>query len=331
MASLSSRRARTAVLALGAAVLAAGVIGTWALAEHDDGGNGCATLLKDARIRSALGSSYKSELTCDALGREMKARALGDKPGVHSMKQAQAMRDILSAANDAIDKRGYQALDRSLSMPLAQLLADYVPDTHEILKNLDADYVKHVFEKEPWEDESGVHMAVSHDDLVRVMRAVSATPSAYATIRTVEGRHAAAELAGIPAGATGYDLSAPAAGDSLALGALDGIATSVVSSLSKGDAEGWESRVKNSLSSTAPREIPVYRDDPVGYVADSWNKVLKNSSEGLLLTLREQNIDYLHIWAKGRGGFKLPADLVSDCQDSADRKYSETVELLKKG
>ncbi|MEV5876815.1 hypothetical protein AB0L75_21770 [Streptomyces sp. NPDC052101] len=330
MPSLSPRRKRIGVLAAGAAVLVGVVAGAWAWMGRDDGGDNCAVLGKDARIRSALGASYRADLSCAELGRGMKTAVLGDKAGVHTVRQAQAMREILSATYDTIDRYGYQSIDRSLALPMAQLLADYTPDTHEILEDLDADYVTHLNDKQPWRDGFGVHMTVPHDELVQVMRAVSVNPSAYATIRRAESRHAAAQLAGVPAGATGYDLSTPPVGDALALGALDGIASDVVPHLSKQDSIGWASQVKSALAETTRGKAPVYKTDPVGYLTESWSRSLRNDPEPVLTALRGQSAAYLRLWAEGRGA-ALPEDVVSKCQASWDREYQETVALLKKG
>ncbi|WP_225835957.1 hypothetical protein [Streptomyces sp. NK08204] len=332
MPPLSSRRKRTAMLAAGAVVLAGAAVGTWAWAGRDGGGDGCAALGKDGRIRTALGTSYKSGMSCAELGHGMKTAALGDKAGVHTVRQAQAMREILAATFDTVDRHGYQSIGPSLALPLAQLLADYAPDTHEILMDLDADYATHLNDKQPWRDAFGVHMTVPHDDLVQVMRAVSASPSAYATIRRAESGHAAVQLAEVPAGATGFDLSTPPVGDALALGAFDGIAAHVVSHLSKRDGTSWESQVKSALAemTRGKAPVPVYKTDPVGYLTQSWSRSLRNDAKPVLTALRGQSAAYLRLWAEGRGA-ALPGDVVSKCQESGDREYQDTLELLKNG
>ena len=46
------------------------------------------------------------------------------------------MREILQGTDDALTKSGQKSIDPSLRLPLADLIADYTPDTYEIFKLL---------------------------------------------------------------------------------------------------------------------------------------------------------------------------------------------------
>jgi hypothetical protein len=317
------------LLLVSTTVLIAGGAGTWAWIHSDNSASTCATLLEDSRIQDALGSSPDRDLTCTELSMRLKEAAIGSPKGVHSMEQAQAMRDILSATDDAAKENGH-SVDPSLRMPLAELLANYVSDTHEILKQLDSDYVVHVSDKEPWQDKDGVHMTVAHESLIRVMKAVSEDPSAYAKIREAEGRYSAENLISIPAHAKGASLSVPACGNALALGSLDGIAADITNKLSDEEAARWEQKVTTSIASSFPSDVPSYKSDPVNYVTGTWAKQIKESEKDFSTSFGTQAVDYIRIWAKNRAeGSSLSQNLAQECQADADRSRSETTDFLE--
>ncbi|MEU7558828.1 hypothetical protein [Streptomyces eurythermus] len=332
MASASSRRTRGLVVGGGIVVLAAAGVGVWNWAGASDSGTVCSALRGDSRIKDVLGASYRGDMSCGDLGRAFREAAAGDRPGTHSKEQAQAMRITLEAVGDALGKSGKRDVDDSLRMPLAELMADYVPDTHEILKELDADYVTHLSDGEPWEDRSGVHMTVPNEALLRVMRSVSASPSAYAVLRNAEGQYAAHTMARIPGTAKGFDLSTPVVGNALAFGALDGIASDVTARLSGQEAENWNKAVVGALSAAAPAKIPDFKADPAGYVSATWAKGLNGTTKTESDAFRSQGAEYLSIWAHGRAdGFKAPGKLTEDCRNGQSRKSEEATAALKDG
>lgn len=330
MVTSLSRRTRAALLMASAAVLISGGIGTWTWTRSSsDSASTCATLLADSRVQTALGSSNVRDLTCAELGEKLKDAAMGSAQGVHSMKQAQAMRDILAATDDALKENGY-SVDHSLRLPLAELLADYVSDTHEILRRLDSDYVIHLSDKEPWQDKDGVHMTVAYDSLVRVVRAVSESPAGYAKIRTAEGRYAAENLVSIPEDATGFSLSVPACGNGLALGPLDAVAADITTELPGEDAQKWEKEVLDSITAPFSSDVPSYKSDPVGHVTGTWAKQAEDGQDKFLTVLDTQAVDYIRIWAKNRAeGSPSSENLAKECQADADRSRSEAADLLK--
>lgn len=330
MRSPWSRRTRAIILGASVAVLAAGGFGTWMWARSTSSESACSVLRRDARIQEVLGTSYRSGISCGDLGRALEEAARGDKPGIHSEKEAQAMRDTLGAVGDALVSSKGRGIDRSLRVPLAALLADYVADTHEILKELDADYITHLSDKDPWEDASGVHMTVPNTVLLRVMRAVSGSPSAYAILRSAEGEYSARVMVKIPRAAKGFTLYAPTVGNALALGALDGIAADVAPRLSGQAAIEWDKGVVRGLISMAPAVIPAYTSDPAAYISATWTKGLSSASKVESDTFRSQSVNYLTIWSRGRAdGFKSPGKLATDCLNAQFRKYREAVKSLE--
>ncbi|WP_406109113.1 hypothetical protein OG698_40510 [Streptomyces sp. NBC_01003] len=331
MASPSSRRIRAAVLATSIVVVAAGGVGIWKW-TRPDGSDAvtCSALLNDTRIHNALGSAYRKNLSCHGLGEALREAGTGDKPGIHSKVQAQAMRNTLQATSDALTKSKQKSIAGPLRLPLAALITDYAPDTYEILKELDADYLTHASDDEPWEDNSGVHMTVAHEDLVRVVRAISDSPTAYAKVRSAEGRYAAHTLAAIPGTAKGFSLSLPPTGNALVLGALDGVAADVTNGLSKRESARWNKDMVDSLVSSTTANIPDYKSNPAEYINNTWAKGLSTTSTNSSKVFHEQGLHYMNIWAKERGESSKPSARQSeDCLDSQFRKYQETVEFLK--
>ncbi|MGW0734447.1 hypothetical protein [Streptomyces sp. NPDC002851] len=323
---------RVAVLTVGIAVLTAGGIGTWVWVNSDDDTVTCADISADKGIEKALGGGQLDGLDCSALAERLKDAAAGDKPGQHSMEQAQSMREIISSISRQLRERNSLTIESSLRTPLAQLLADYTFDTHEILRGLDADYVLHLSDEKPWKDLSGqVRMTVADDELVPLMRAVSEEPSAYAEMRSAEGRHAAQKLSDIHKDGKTPSLRNSSLGNSLALGSYDGIASHVTSSLEQADAENWRKRVRNAMASSSETEVPEYKANPVGHIVSNWKKELGDTNQELSNLFRNQSLTMLRSWAEAQGpGFKLPAGLESDSLNDVSRTNGETTALLKK-
>ncbi|MFE3638884.1 hypothetical protein [Streptomyces sp. NPDC059168] len=314
--------------------MAAGGAGAWWWTRSDEasGPVSCSTLLADARIQDALGSSFRTSMSCSELGEAMKKAAVGDEAGVHTETQAQAMRDILQSTDDALTTSGQKSIESSLRLPLAQLIADYTPDTYEIFKALDADYVKHASDDKPWSDSSGVHMAVWDDTLIRVTRAVADNPDAYAYVRDAQTRHAARVLIDIPRSADGVTLATPAAGNASALGALDAVAQDVTKDASSQAATEWTKDVVTALKRSAPAPVPHYGADPVGYIRGTWAAQLSPAAAGVVpKDFTEQGVQLLDLWAKGRAdGFKPSENLRKDCRNSQSERYGDTLDTLKK-
>ncbi|MFJ6655964.1 hypothetical protein ACIQNG_06290 [Streptomyces sp. NPDC091377] len=228
-------------------------------------------------MREALGDGYAEGMDCGELGSAIQKVTVGSAPGEHSLRQAQAMKDVLLAVEDSLgDTEG--RLDPGLREPLAVALADYAADTHMVLGIENTEYTRKGSPSEPaWKDADGVHLAVSRDSLLRTVRAVSADPSAYVTVRTAATRTAAEELAEIRQGTTGDELTAPPVWNAHVLGSLDAIAADVRRDLGGGEATAWSRAVFTGLTDGTPESPPTYSEDPVAHLVDSWRELLRTA------------------------------------------------------
>src|SRR5690606_33876002 len=194
-ASPAFRRWRPA--AVTAAVLCcvlAGGAGAWALFGPEGGDGGCAGLLRNERVRAALGEAHDSGLGCARLGAEIKKATTGPEQGRHSLRQAQAMKDVLVAVDEELQRPGGR-VSRRLFTPLAEALADYPADTEAILGVRSTEYAFKGPPAEPaWRDDEGVHMSVPRTALLRVVRVLSEEPAAYVALRQAATRRAAEGL-----------------------------------------------------------------------------------------------------------------------------------------
>ncbi|MGW7526199.1 hypothetical protein [Streptomyces sp. NPDC054783] len=300
--SRRSRRRRLVVItAAVAGATAVGGVATWLLLGSDGHAGTCDDLLGDKRLHTALGSSYRPGMSCSELGSAVEKATVGAQPHRHSLQQAQTMKTVLVTVDESLAKNG-QRVDATLRTPLAESLADYAPDTASILGIGDADYAVHGLPDKPaWEDADGVHMAVTRSTLLRVLRGVSEDPAAYATVRAASTRYAAEQLAAVPRGATGYNLTVPPARNSRMFGSLDAVATGVRRDLGESQAKEWQRDVfvKATKQASTP---PSYEKDPVGHLVDTWWSTLragglKNSSD----VFEQQSADMVDAWGKALG------------------------------
>ncbi|MFI2204118.1 hypothetical protein ACH47Z_25705 [Streptomyces sp. NPDC020192] len=128
---------KTITVAAACLAVAAG-IGTWLWIGSGTESGPCQDLLRDKRVRSALGAEYRSDLSCPALGAAVKHVTMGATPGRHSLQQARSMQSLLPAMADEAGTGGRQ-IPPALAVPFAQALADYADDTDQILTSVNAD------------------------------------------------------------------------------------------------------------------------------------------------------------------------------------------------
>ncbi|MEU3276820.1 hypothetical protein [Streptomyces antibioticus] len=310
-------RRRAALIAAVACVAVAGGIGAWFLVGSGGNAEGCADLLKDKRIQKALGEDHAAVTDCAALGTAIREATVGSVPGEHSLRQAQAMKDVLVAVGERLDDSG-GSLDPDLSVPLAVALADYAADTDKLLGIGDADHVSRAVPSEPaWEDADGVHMSVLSLPFLRTVRELSQEPAAYVALRTSATRYAAEGLAEVKPGTTGAELSAPPARNSRTLGALDGVRADVLRDLGEKEADDWEDEILAGLTKSAA-EPPSYAKDAVGHLVASWQQTLRAKGAD---ALEDQSADMTATWGTALGLDTSVRDGLRE--DAADSFFNE--------
>ncbi|MGY0062435.1 hypothetical protein ACWY4P_38890 [Streptomyces sp. LZ34] len=133
------------------------------------------------------------------LGAALEAAATGNVPGTehplggHTEAEARVMHDSIKLVNK--DWRGDE-MPANLRSSLGHMLMDYTADTHEILSRTNEDYKVNADGGGVWNDDGTVRMAVSPEELSRIMRGVSEDPAAYAGMYAAERQYAAQTLAG---------------------------------------------------------------------------------------------------------------------------------------
>lgn len=328
--SPNARRSRlVALTAVVTCVAAAGGVGAWLLLGSDGDSGSCEGLLQDKRIHEALDDNYRVGMSCSEFGAAISKATVGPVPGQHSLRQAQAMKDVLIAVEDNLESTGGR-LDPILSEPLAESLADYAADTDVMLGIGNADYVSNSLPSKPsWEDSDGVHMAVPRASLLRTVRAVSEEPTAYVVLRMAATRHAAEGLAAVERDTTGAELTAPPTRNARTLGALDAVAADIRRDLGENRAPQWERDVFEGLTKKTP-EPPSYSKDPVNHLVDSWRRtLLADGAENSSTALEEQSADMVDAWGKAlRLDSKVQSSLRKDALDSSYHSRGDALREL---
>lgn len=123
----------------------------------------------------------------------------------HSPAEARVMDAIIKN----LDQGTSTSIPADLRAPVAKALAEYTPDTHEILGGSGGGYVTHMVDGS-WTDPDGkAHLATSPEKLVHLLRGLSEEPAAYGDLNKTELRYIDQQLHQMPDGATGYSRSVP--------------------------------------------------------------------------------------------------------------------------
>ncbi|MEU7167926.1 hypothetical protein AB0A70_25325 [Streptomyces morookaense] len=142
----------------------------------------------------------------------------------HNAAQARVMHDTI----ELVDPGSSTAAPANLRRPLANALAEYSVDTHEILSLNSPKYSQHSGIDEVWEENSRTKMSVDPGKLLRTMRGLSEDPDAYATLHSAQSTYISDELNNISANAKDYDVKAPLYKHGAVLGALGAIREDVI-------------------------------------------------------------------------------------------------------
>ncbi|WP_432134757.1 hypothetical protein [Streptomyces sp. bgisy154] len=308
------------VTAIACAALAGGLV-LWLLRDTGEDSDSCDILIHDTQVRKALGNDSMTGMGCSTLGEAIKDATVGSvdpsQPRRHSLTQAQAMKDVLVAAENSLRETN-ERLEPALRTPLAQALAAYSADTHVILGLGNADYVRHALPTQPaWEDENGVHMSVPRTSMLRIMRSISEDPAAYAILRKATTLEAAEDLTSVTSDTTGPELAAPPSQNSAVLGAFDAIAEDIREDIGSGRAGEWQHDV--FIASTKDDSTPTsYTQDPVAYLVASWWRTLREGGPtSSTETFEQQSSAMVDTWSTalgldGRTRSSLQEDALND-------------------
>ena len=325
----SSRRFSLRIVIAFVLVVVGGA-GTWLYVDSARGVGGCKAFLDDKRVRAALGVEYEPDLSCAELGAAIKRVTTGPTTGKHSLKQARSMQNLLAAMDDWTSGRD-GGVDTDLAVPFSEALADYSADTYQILSSVNVDYIRRdASSTSPWQDGDGVHMSVSQESMLRVMRALSESPVAYATARESITQDVAAQFAETPRTAGKDRLSLVTKLSARVLGALDAVAEKAEAA--SGDRKRWDGEVITHLTQNAV-EIPPYAKDPVGHLVQTWKQKLRTNADGesvFTSLLESQSTEMTNSWSAGLGlGHDLSSSLMDDSRDSAYSGRSAALRQLE--
>ncbi|GAA1929706.1 DUF6571 family protein [Streptantibioticus ferralitis] len=196
------------------------------------------TYVEDPNNRSGFGAALEAAAT----GHVPDGQAhIGDD---HTVAQARVTHDMISI----LDKDGNaNKLTANLRRPVADVLANYVADTHNVLSRV-GPYQTH---DGVWSDAHGVHMSVKDYSLVHLMRGVADDPSAYTDLFNAEKVYSAATLAQMPKdpGPGNSNWQVPVQNAASAFGAYDAVRADVV--LDKRDAaQQWARDTAHGINSS---------------------------------------------------------------------------------
>ncbi|OAR24417.1 hypothetical protein A8W25_18585 [Streptomyces sp. ERV7] len=185
------------------------------------------------------------------LGLALEAAATGHPPfdpnrdpwpvPTHTEAQARVMNGILGT----LDQGTSTEVHKNMQAAVAKALAEYTPDTHQILGNAGGGYIRGMNDGF-WVDDQGMaHLATSPDKLVHVMRGLSEDPAAYADLSKTELRYLDQELSRLPKGAGPLDQNDLIAKSGNALGTYTAIREDVLNDgrVNAYSAADWKAKV----------------------------------------------------------------------------------------
>ncbi|GAA2982723.1 MULTISPECIES: hypothetical protein [Streptomyces] len=331
MPDTTPTRPRPRLLTLPLTVFVAAVaigVGAWFLFGAQAGGEGeratCADLTADKQLQNALAERHRSDMSCADLGGEMKRAAMADGPDEgHTREQAAAMKNLILAVDHTMTDSGTPAVEAALRKPLAEALADHEDIAVLLSDPTESTYARNgIASRGPWEEDDGYHFSVGASPLLRVVRAVSEDPEAYAALRQAQTRWEAQRLAALPQDAEALRLTVGAR----ALGKLDGVAADVRNGLASEDARNWDTVVFRQLTGETDPQ-PDADVDPAGRIEGVWRTTLTKTPEAEREgALKRQCAVMIAAGGEKSGGATTTAR--SQCLDNAAGNASRVTRLL---
>ncbi|MEU3651241.1 hypothetical protein AB0E67_00070 [Streptomyces sp. NPDC032161] len=214
---------------------------------------------------------YDDPTTRMGLGAALEAAATGHVPlgagqdawpeARHNEAQARVMNGVLEQFAPGKGEGTEASVPKNLQLPVANALAEYASDTHEIISETSGDHVHNRVEGYFVDADGHGHLSTTSKDLIQVMRGLSDDPNAYATLHKAEARHLNALLDDIPKGQTDFDHSGRLGDAGAVLGAYSAIREDVIndermSEYSKAD---WKSKMAYHVvgGAVTPLTLPV--------------------------------------------------------------------------
>ncbi|MFF9471961.1 hypothetical protein ACF1E9_04930 [Streptomyces roseolus] len=232
----------------------------------------------------------------EGLGAAVQAAATGHTPGEklgppgpHTEGQARVMHDTIRLLDSEMGGDEFPEHLENLRRPLAQAMADYVADTHEILGGQDMNYGGVGGSDSIHGSGDRAHIAVGQGSLVRVMRGVADDAPAFSLLYDTERTYAASILNDAPRFSGSLhddsaDWNVRASGIGNAMGALNGIGADVYVD-KQDDREKWaEETATYSVNGVngVVGEIPLVGSaasslvDTIGF---EWQESVKDDAE----------------------------------------------------
>jgi len=215
------------------------------------------------------------------LGSVLEAATTGEEAGPpHTAGQARIMRDTVELMDT---EPGHEEIEPNLRQPLANCLADYTNDTHEILSGVQGSYTHEAPQahgKGLFGDADDAHMAPDSDKLIRMMRGISEDPEAYGTMHKAETAYIAKQMED-EGGNTADSVRDPVRKGGSALGAYDAVREDVI--YDKRDSanaqEDWKAKTIYHVAGTPVTMVPGI-GDAAQRILDAWTYDVSNEEKG---------------------------------------------------
>ncbi|GAA2119566.1 PPE domain-containing protein [Kitasatospora saccharophila] len=258
------------------------------------------------------------------LGPALEAAATGDPAGQADgdRRHTEAQARVAQAALTALDPdAGDEELPNGLQGPIANVLADYVDDTHAAFGGVDDRQPGGATDGSVYTTPDGsAHIAVNQGTLIRVMRGASEDPDAYAVLHTAETRKVSEVLRDIPPGASETQQRDQIQQSAAALSVYDAIRDDVRYDErdDDNDAVEWNAKVVQSVAAVA--DIPAGpAKDVIDPLTDAWLTSVVNDSKEATDNKALAEVGQRDLEAKGQLKFQIGewAEQRGDDEDSS--------------
>ncbi|WP_404870934.1 hypothetical protein ACI1MP_37410 (plasmid) [Kitasatospora griseola] len=287
--------------------------------------------------------------TSGPLGPALEAAATGDPAGQADgdRRHTEAQARVAQATLIAIDpEAGEEKLPGGLEGPIANVLADYVDDTHAAFGGVDDRQPGGATNGSVYATPDGSsHIAVNQGTLIRVMRGAAEDPDAYAVLHTAETRKVSEVLQDIPPGASETQQRDQIQQSAAALSVYDAIRDDIRYDKrdDDNDAVEWDAKVVQSVVAVA--DIPAGpAKDVIDPLTDTWltsvvNDSKKANDNKALAEVGRQDLEakgqlkfQIGEWARQRGDAADGSSvnvLQREAENTRGTSYNSAIEALR--